>query len=97
MPYFRVILTYRCPKRHANSVERFYQEGDQLAVLERIRRDKLLCYGCEPPKRINPPTRMPVSSTSIPLGFPEFTKLPQDAKIGADYSWKIDKAEKKRK
>jgi hypothetical protein len=87
MPYFRVILRYKCPKRHANTVERFYEEDDQEAVSKRIKRDKLFCYGCEPPKRINPPTRVPISSVSTPLGFPEFRELPDGAQIGADYSW----------
>jgi hypothetical protein len=91
MPYFRVTLRYRCPKRHANTVQRFYREDDQQAVSQRLKRDKLFCYGCDPPKRINPPTRVPVTSISIPLGSPEFQELPHDARIGTDYSWKIVK------
>jgi hypothetical protein len=89
MPYFRVTLRYECAKHHGNIVERFYQEDDQDAVAQRIKRDKLLCYGCDPPKRINPPTRVPVSSASVPLGFPEFPELPQDVRIGADHSWEV--------
>jgi hypothetical protein len=97
MPYFRVILCYKCPKRHTNTVERFYREKDQESVQKRIRRDRLFCYGCEPPKRINPPTRAEMSFKSTPFGFPEFQELPHDAGIGTDYSWKIAEAGRKRK
>jgi hypothetical protein len=89
MPYFRVTLRYRCPRRHGNIVERFYEEEDQEAVSKRMRRDKLICYGCDPPKRINPPTRVPLSSESVPLGFPEFPELPHDVRFGCDHSWKV--------
>jgi hypothetical protein len=86
MPDFRVTLRYQCPKRHGNIVERFYEEEDQEAVSKRVRHDKLICYGCDPPKRINPPARVPLSSASVPLGFPE---LPHDVQIGFDHSWKL--------
>ena len=89
MPYFRVTLRYRCPRRHGNIVERFYEEEDQESVSKRVQRDKLICYGCDPPKRINPPARVSLSSASVPLGFPEFPGLPHNVQIGFDHSWKV--------
>jgi len=89
MAYFRVILRYRCMKRHSNQVERFYDEKDQEAVSKRVLHDRLYCYGCEPPMRINPPRRVPLYSTSIPLGSSDFQKLPRNAIIGVDHSWRV--------
>lgn len=89
MAYFRVRLRYSCGKHHLNQVERFYEEEDQECVATRVCKDKLVCYGCEPPHRINPPSRVALTYVSDPIDALEFERLVKGSGTGSDYNVEV--------
>jgi hypothetical protein len=96
MAFFRVTLRYSCRKHHANRVERIYEEADQKCVSIRVRRDKLVCYGCEPPKRINPPSRVGITFVSHPISVAEFERLAKERPPGSDYNVEVFNDERRK-
>jgi len=89
MAYFRVTLRYSCGKHHSNKVERFYEAEDQERLATRVSKEKLLCYGCEPPHRINPPSRVAMTYVSNPIDALKFERLLKVSEPGSDYNVQV--------